>query len=95
MAKVIEGEKYNIAVVKKDAQFALGIAPREEYLYCGDMVELENGMLGMCILVDEYVADDKVINHEMVSGMEAYRVICRYRKADVKWPEEKEDEDYE
>ena len=88
MAKVIEGEKYNIAVVKKDAQFALGIAPREEYLYCGDMVELENGMLGTCILVDEFVGGEDVIVHETFSGMEVQRVINRYRRSKVDWEEE-------
>ena len=95
MAKVTKGERYYLGVVRKDTQFALAYAPNDDHLYYGDMVELENGLLGTCILVDDYVSGVDVIEHEKVSGMEAQRVICRYRKADVKWPEEKEEEDYE
>ena len=92
MAKAIKGERYNLAVVKKDTQFALAIAPREEHLYYGDMVELENGMMGTCILVDDFVDGEDVIEHEKVSGMEAQRIICQYRRSEVDWKEETNNE---
>lgn len=92
MAKAIKGERYNLAVVKKDTQFALAIAPREEHLYYGDMVELENGLMGTCILVDDFVDGEDVIEHEKVSGMEAQRIICRYHRNEVEWREEASNE---
>lgn len=92
MAKAIKGKRYNLAIVKKNTQFALAYAPREENLYCGDMVELENGLIATCILVDDYIDGEDVIEYENVSGMEAQRVICRYRRSEVEWKEEQENE---
>lgn len=92
MAKVIKGDRYYLAVVKQDTKIALAYAPNDEHLYYGDMVELENGMMGTCILVDDYVDGEDVIEHEKVSGMEAQRVICRYRRSEVEWNEKQENE---
>ena len=92
MAKAIKGERYVLAIVKQGTKFELAYAPRDEYLYCGDMVELENGMMGTCILVHDCVDGEDVIEHENVSGMEAERIVCRYRRNDVDWKEESSDE---
>lgn len=94
MAKVTKGDRYYLGVVRKDTQFALAYAPNDDHLYYGDMVELENGLLGTCILVDDYVSGEDVIEHEKISGMEAQRVVCRYLRSEVDWPE-KEDGDNE
>ena len=92
MAKVTNGERYYLAVVKQDTKIAMAYAPHDEHLYYGDMVELENGMMGTCILVDDYVDGEDVTEHEKVSGMEAQRIICRYRRSEVDWKEEANDE---
>lgn len=92
MAKAIKGEKYYLAVVKQDTKIAMAYAPHDEHLYYGDMVELEHGMIGTCIIVDDYVDGEDVIATEKISGMEAQRVICRYRRSEVEWMEEQENE---
>ena len=92
MAKVIEGERYNLVIVKQDTKIAMAYAPRDEHLYYGDMVELANGMMGTCILVDDFVDAEDLIEHEKISGMEAQRIICRYHRNDVEWREEASNE---
>ena len=92
MANVIVDERYNLAIVKSGEKIEMAYAPREEHLYYGDMVELENGMMGTCILVDDFVAAEDLIEHEKVSGMDAKRVICRYYRNEVAWKEEANNE---
>ena len=94
MAKIEKNGRYYLCIVKKDTMFSMAYSPNNEYVSCGDMAELENGLMGTVILVDDYMSGEDVIEHERISGMEAQRIIGRFRRYEVDWPdEEKEDEE--
>lgn len=88
MARVDKDRRYYMAIVKSDQGIALAYAPNDEIINCGDLLELENGFRGTCIMSDNYADGGEVLAHEAISGLELMRVVRRYRKVDIKWEEE-------
>ena len=93
-ARVKEGNKYTVVVIKQGSGFCLGLLPRGEYTTVGGEVELETGLRGLVVLYDNYLDPEEVALIEKVAGIEAVPIKIQYSPHKVKWEEEaKEDED--
>ena len=92
-ARVKEGNKYTVVVIKQGSGFCLGLLPRGEYTTVGGEVELETGLRGPVVMEDRYLDPEDVALIEQVAGIEAVPIKVQYSPHKVEWADEEEKEE--
>ena len=91
-ARVKEGNKYTVVVIKQGSGFCLGLLPRGEYTTVGGEVELETGLRGPVVMEDRYLDPEDVALIEQVAGVEAVPIKVQYSPHKVEWEDEAEED---
>lgn len=80
-------ERYVIVAVEcnMDGQIRLGYAPDECRIFYGDMVQLENGEVGIVIVKEDYETLDDLKKREELCGYKFQKVIHAYSEKEINW----------
>lgn len=86
-------ERYVIVAVEcNDGPIRIGYAPDGCRIFYGDMVQLENGGVGIVIVKEDYETLDDLKKREELCGNKLQKVIRAYSEKEINWGGDKDGE---